>query len=78
MIPVKPKLNKITRFASIVAIFQSGQAVLPEKSAYKRELLRELTFFPNTKNDDIVDSVSQFLHFSKDMRNKERMRVRLI
>ncbi len=76
--PIKPKLDKITRFASIVAIFQSGQAVLPEKSVYKRELLRELTSFPNVKNDDIVDSVSQFLNFSKDIRNKGRVRVRLI
>ena len=76
--PIKPKLDKVTRFASIIAIFQSGQAVLPEKSAYKRELLGELTSFPNAKNDDIVDSVSQFLHFSKDIRNKGRVRVRLV
>ena len=73
---IKPKLDKVTRFASIVSIFQSGQAILPEKCGYKRELLSELTSFPNVKHDDIVDSVSQFLNFIKNIDNKKTIRIR--
>ncbi len=76
--PISPKLDKVTRFASIVAIFQAEKVFLPRKSAYKRELLRELTTFPNAKNDDIVDSVSQFLNFSKYMIYKNNARIRTI
>ena len=75
---ISPKLDKVTRFASIVAIFQAEKVFLPRKSAYKRELLRELTTFPNAKNDDIVDSVSQFLNFSKHMIYKNNVRIRTI
>jgi predicted phage terminase large subunit-like protein len=75
---ISPKLDKVTRFASIVAIFQAEKVFLPRKSAYKRELLRELTTFPNAKNDDIVDSVSQFLNFSKQMIYKNNARIRII
>ncbi len=75
---IKPKLDKVTRFAAITPIFQSGNALLPKKTIYNRELLRELTNFPNTKNDDIVDSVSQFLNFSKSIKSKTNIRIRNI
>jgi len=75
---ITPKLDKVTRFASIVSIFQEEKVLLPGKAAYKRELLREITTFPNGKKDDIVDSVSQFLNFSKNMRNIHSARMRII
>jgi len=65
IIPIKPKLDKVTRFASVIAMFQSDQVLLPSSSSYNRELIREITTFPNSKNDDIVDSISQFLNFMK-------------
>ena len=78
IVAIKPKLDKVTRFASIVAIFQSGKVLLPEKASYKRELLRELTSFPNSQHDDIVDSVSQFLNFSKNTNYPRNTRIRMI
>ncbi|MDP4709153.1 MAG: phage terminase large subunit [Rickettsiaceae bacterium] len=75
---INPKLDKVTRFASIVTLFQVEKVLLPAKAHYSRELLRELTTFPNAKNDDIVDSVSQFLNFSKHMTCINSMRVRII
>ncbi|PCJ25106.1 MAG: terminase [Rickettsiales bacterium] len=78
IVPITPKLDKVTRFASIVALFQSGQVVLPEKAGYKRELISELTSFPNVAHDDIADSISQFLNFSKNMRDSTKLRVRLL
>jgi predicted phage terminase large subunit-like protein len=79
IIAIKPKLDKVTRFASVVAIFQCGKALLPDKASYKRELIRELTSFPNSPHDDIVDSISQFLNFSKTMiRSNQNARIRMI
>ncbi len=76
--PIKPKLDKVTRFASVTICFESGMVVLPEISAYKRALISELTNFPSSKNDDIVDSVSQFLNFIKKKKEKKAARVRAI
>ena len=76
--PIKPRLDKVTRFASVVDLFQIGKILLPKQSAYNRSLLRELTTFPNSKNDDIVDSVSQFLNFSKEINPKKTIRMRML
>ena len=76
--PSKPKLDKITRFASVIPLFQAGRVFLPSKSVFNRELIHELTTFPNSKNDDIVDSVSQFLNFCKELSSKTPMRIRIV
>lgn len=78
IVAIKPKLDKITRFASIVHIFQSGKALLPKKSIYNREMILELTSFPNSLHDDIVDSVSQFLNFTKELNIKNRIGTRIL
>ena len=76
--PIKPKQDKVTRFASVIPIFQAGRVLLPNKPSLNRELIKELTNFPNSKNDDIVDSVSQFLNFTKEINSKPIARVRFI
>lgn len=78
IVPIKPKLDKVTRFASVVPIFQAGKVFLPEKASYKREMINELLNFPNVKHDDIVDSISQFLNFSKNMRSENATRIRAV
>lgn len=76
IVPIKPKVDKITRFASITPIFQAGRIMLPKKSAFNIALLKELTTFPNSKNDDMVDSISQFLNFTKELQAKRPARIR--
>lgn len=76
--PIRPKFDKVTRFASVVDLFQIGKILLPKQSSFNRSLLRELTTFPNSKNDDIVDSVSQFLNFSKEFNPKKAIRMRML
>jgi predicted phage terminase large subunit-like protein len=63
--PQKPKLDKITRFALILHFFMLEQVLLPQKSAWSQQVIEQLTSFPFTKHDDIVDSVSQFLNYIK-------------
>lgn len=74
--PIKPVGDKITRFASVVPMFQSGKVLLPKKSAFNSVLINELISFPNSSHDDIVDSVSQFLIFAKEMNAPVKARLR--
>ncbi len=73
----KPKLDKITRFAACVQMFQSGQALIPQKSSFNNILIKELTNFPNSKHDDIIDSVSQFLNYIKQPNINTKPRIRI-
>jgi predicted phage terminase large subunit-like protein len=66
IIAIKPKYDKITRFTSIISLFQSGCVCIPKASNFSPILLKELLSFPHSKNDDIVDSISQFLNFMKE------------
>mgnify|MGYP000315157333 CR=1 FL=1 len=66
IIPVRQKLDKITRFASIMPLLQSGRVSLLAKDA----IMQELAAFPNGRNDDIVDSISQFLSYMKSAKVK--------
>ena len=76
IIGIKPKLDKITRFAAIVSLFQSGRILLPKDSPFKNSIIEEITTFPYSKNDDIVDSISQFLNFVKEFTGRKDIRIR--
>ncbi|GAA5252723.1 hypothetical protein [Candidatus Rickettsia kedanie] len=73
MIRIKPRLDKVTRFASVVPLFQSASVLIPKQSSI---ILKELLNFPHIKNDYIVDAVSQFLHLMKDKSFKYPARIR--
>ncbi|XLM33657.1 MAG: phage terminase large subunit [Rickettsia africae] len=55
VIGIKPRFDKVTRFASVVPLFQSASVLIPKQSSI---ILKELLNVPHIKNDDIVDSVS--------------------
>ena len=76
IVAIKPKLDKITRFISTIPLFQSGRVLIPNMSNFKSVFITEVTSFPNSKNDDIVDSVSQFLNFAKGLTTKLPARIR--
>ncbi|XVN43009.1 MAG: phage terminase large subunit [Candidatus Rickettsia vulgarisii] len=54
IVAIKPKLDKITRFASVLPLFQSSNVYIPK---HNNILLNKLLNFPHCKNDDIIDSV---------------------
>lgn len=74
--PIKPIGDKITRFASVIPMFQAGKVLLPKRSVFNSFLIKELTSFPNSPHDDIVDSVSQFLIFAKEINVPVKARMR--
>lgn len=78
IIPIRPKIDKITRFASVLNLFQAGLILLPKNANYKTILLKELTTFPYSPHDDIIDSISQFLNFIKTSTSRPEVRIRVI
>ena len=57
----KPEGDKITRFSAQSHRIEAGELLLPEAAPWLAELERELLGFPNLKNDDQVDALSQLL-----------------
>ena len=76
IVAIKPKLDKVTRFASTLPLFRSGAVRLPKQAAFNTVLLQELLSFPTCKNDDIIDSISQFLNFIKGHTSRKVARIR--
>ena len=76
IVSIKPRLDKITRFAAVLALFQSGRILLPKNASFKNMIIEEITTFPHSKNDDIVDTISQFLNFMKELDGRKDFRIR--
>lgn len=58
--------SKEFRFDGVTPMFASGQVLLPESgNDWIADLEQELLVFPNGRNDDYVDSVSQYLAHSR-------------
>jgi predicted phage terminase large subunit-like protein len=60
-IGVKPEGDKLVRMEAQSARFEAGQVYLPREAPWLSELLHEILAFPNSRYDDQIDSVSQFL-----------------
>ena len=69
--PVEPKGDKFGRFAAISPLFHQGRVYLPDPDKiptrevdglnWVHDIITELCDFPNSPNDDQVDSCSQYL-----------------
>lgn len=75
IIGITPRGDKITRFICQTPDFYQKRVLLPQNKY--PELIEEITNFPNSKHDDIIDSISQFLQYIKTFTNKE-VRIRNI
>jgi predicted phage terminase large subunit-like protein len=65
-IGVKPMGDKLVRMEAQGARFEAGQVYLPTEAPWLSEFLREILAFPNSRYDDQIDSVSQFLKWAND------------
>lgn len=65
IIPVEPHGSKEMRAESICHIIESGNVWLPKNKPWVQDYIDEHTNFPNGKNDDQVDSTSQYLFEAK-------------
>lgn len=65
-IAVQPQGDKVVRASSIAAVIEGGRVLLPERAAWLGEFEKEVLAFPHGRNDDQVDSMSQFLIWARD------------
>jgi predicted phage terminase large subunit-like protein len=71
VIPITPEGDKITRCAAVSAQFESGCVFFPKNAPWLDELKAELLGFPNTRNDDQIDSITQALIWTQKRRQQE-------
>ena len=64
-IPIKPDGDKIVRMEAQSARFEAGQVHLPKEAPWLAAFLHEMLAFPNSRHDDQIDSVSQFLNWAE-------------
>ncbi|MEP1930103.1 MAG: phage terminase large subunit [Paracoccaceae bacterium] len=62
---IRADKNKEIRFSAACAPVEEGKVLLPSDAPWLTSFKRELQGFPRGRNDDQVDSVSQFLNWSK-------------
>ncbi|MFH1981036.1 MAG: phage terminase large subunit [Pseudomonadota bacterium] len=64
VIAIEPDANKIIRLQRVTTFFESGKVFLPERAPWLVDYETALIHFPNWKEDDSVDSTSQFLSWA--------------
>lgn len=75
LIAINPIEDKVTRFSAITAIVEAGKVYLPRKSSWLISFEEEISLFPHSSHDDMVDSFSQFLNWRrKGANSKPRLR----
>lgn len=63
---ITPVGSKVVRLEAQSARFEAGQVFLPREAPWLDVLLNELLAFPNSRHDDQVDSISQFLAWAEN------------
>lgn len=62
----RSKDDKETRLSIVLPMFEAGQVILPDEAPWRTDLLHELFGFPLARHDDQVDSISQYLAWTRD------------
>jgi len=71
-----PEGDKIMRMHSQTALIENGSVHIPQAAPWLAKFLHEMATFPNGKNNDQVDSLSQFLIWAEKWCNRVLPRVR--
>jgi predicted phage terminase large subunit-like protein len=62
IVEINPDGGKITRVNAVSAYIESGNVYLPRQAEWIHDFVEEAASFPNGKNDDQVDAMSQALN----------------
>ena len=77
IIPMRPKVDKVTRFAAISAMIEAGKLILPTHAPWLADFEAELFAFPTAPHDDQVDALTQYLDWKRGQ-SSDKMRMRRI
>jgi len=69
-IAIEPEKDKITRMNDQTDCLEAGQVHLPREAPWLDDFKNELLAFPASRNDDQVDSLSQFLKWIRDTQRR--------
>ena len=67
---IRPERDKLVRLDAVTDLIEGGHVLIPESANWREEFMAELLAFPNGRHDDQVDSLSQFLAWTKQPRPK--------
>jgi predicted phage terminase large subunit-like protein len=65
---IAPKGSKEDRAERAAGAFEAKRVLFPKRAPWLTDLIEELTIFPNSRHDDQVDSVSQFINWVTNRR----------
>lgn len=68
--PIKKDKDKLSYVYAVTPLIESGKVLLPiglKENEKLEELISECEDFPNGEFDDIVDSITQFLNYAKNL-----------
>lgn len=65
-VAIQTKDDKVTRLNRVLPMIEAGQVHFPQDKPWLADLFHELLGFPNARHDDQVDSVSQYLSWTRD------------
>ena len=65
-IPIRVHADKIARTNSVTGMIQAGRVRLPKRAPWKARVLDQTSGFPNVANDDIHDTLTQFLNWIRE------------
>lgn len=77
VIAARPRLDKVSRFAAVTPMIESGRLMLPKDALWLAEFEAELLSFPGSAHDDAVDALSQYFDWLR-LRKGENLRIRSI
>jgi predicted phage terminase large subunit-like protein len=65
IIPVRPQGDKTMRASAVSPLIEAGKVFLPEKADWLADFMDEVTAFPASPHDDMVDAMTQFLNWAR-------------
>ncbi len=76
IIAVNPQGGKVARVNAVSPHIESGNTYLPRQAEFTHDFVEECAAFPNGKNDDDVDAMSQalnrFVYYYADLQEKTK------
>jgi predicted phage terminase large subunit-like protein len=64
---IRADRDKVSRALAVTGLIAAGKVFLPSGKEWMRDFLDVLSFFPNGKHDDDVDSLTQALNWAKNV-----------
>lgn len=72
-VAIRPERDKVVRLDAVTDLIEGEHVLIPESASWLEDFMAEILAFPNGRHDDQIDSLSQFLAWTK--RPRPRVRV---